>query len=210
MGRPPGSRSDDYEEKRSALAHSVYKALIEDAHVSFSGMAERAGVSRPTMAHYFGDRNGAVQAALSAAAHDGRRFHGLIVSMNTDHPEHTLSLLLTLIIAGWRDHGVGNLHGVGIQAGLADTETAHCYLGEILDPLTESVQHLLERMIQEGHLRHAQPRQGALQLLGPVVVALLHQNGLKGRLTAPLDEEALARETARGFLAAYGTARIGA
>ena len=40
----------------------------------------------------------------------------------------------------------------------------------------------------------------------PVVVALLHQNGLRGRHTAPLDEEAQARETARGFLRAYGSA----
>ncbi len=37
------------------------------------------------------------------------------------------------------------------------------------------------------------------------MVALLHHNGLQGRHTAPLDEEALARETALGFPRAYGT-----
>jgi len=204
MGRPAGRRSDDYEDKRRALAHAVYQSLIDDATISWSAMAERAGVSRPTLTHYFGDRHGAVRAALTVAASEGRRFLGHIVTMPSEDPEQTLTLLLTLIVVTWRDRGVGRLHDVGIQTGLGDPDSARCYLTEIQDPLVESIQHLLERMVTEGRLRHPHPRQGALQLLGPVVLALLHQNGLKGRHLSPLDEDALARETARGFVAAYG------
>ena len=205
MGRPRGRRSEDYEAKRDALAEQVYFALMDDAHVSLSGMASHSGVSRPTLVHYFGDRNGAVRAALSSAARLGRRFLGHLVSLPIDDPQTTLTQVLELTIAGWRDHGVGHLHGVGIQVGLADTPTAHCYLSEILDPLTESVQILLDRMVRDGTVQHADTRMAAVQLLSPVIIALLHQHGLGGRTTAPLDEEALAQEHARAFLLAYGT-----
>jgi len=205
MGRPAGQHNVDYEEKRAALAHAVYEALLADATISWSAMADHAGVSRPTMTHYFRNRNGAVRAALTQAASTGRRFLGHIVSMPIEDPEHTLTTLLHLIVVAWRDRGVGRLHDVGIQTGLGDPASASTYLNEILDPLTEAVQHLLQRMVDEGRLQHPEPRLGAVQLLGPVVVALLHQNGLQGRHTAPLDEEALARETALGFLRAYGT-----
>ena len=207
MGRPSGRRSEDYAEKRDALAHAIYLALIQDAQLSFAGMADAAGVSRPTLQHYFGDRAGAVRAALASASRVGARFYDQIAGMPVQDPEHTLVLLLVLTIAGWRDVGVGNLHHVGIQAGLADIATGQSYLQEILDPLVDATARLLARMNEAGTLRHPTPRVGALQLLGPVVVALLHQRGLGGAACNPLPEETVAREVALGFVRAYGVPR---
>ena len=123
--------------------------------------------------------------------------------MPTDDPEATLANLLRWVIVAWRDRGFGHLHHVGIQAGLADAESASTYLREVMDPLAHSVQALIERMVGRGQLCHSDPKKAALQLLGPVMLALIHQDGLQGRVTSPLDEEALARETAHGFLSAY-------
>jgi AcrR family transcriptional regulator len=205
MGRPPGRRSDDYDDKRAALAHQVYLALLEDPQISLTRMAECAGVTRPTLVHYFGDRNGAARAALESAALVGRRFLGLIVSLPIHDPQQVLEQVLLLTIVGWRDRGVGRLHEVGIQLGLNDAETAHCYLSEILDPLTESMQHLLDRMVVAGSIAHPDTHTAAVQLLGPVVLALLHQHGLGGRSVSPLSEEDLAREHVRAFMRAYAT-----
>jgi len=207
MGRPVGRRSEDYEEKRAALAHAIYLGLIADAQLSFSGMAELAGVSRPTLQHYFGDRDGALRAALVSASAAVQRFMDQIRFMSVDDPSQTLTMALVFTVAGWRDFGLGNLHYVGIQAGLADAATGQCYLSVILDPLVDATADLLTRMNEAGTLSHPAPRAGALQLLGPVVVALLHQRGLGGAGTNPLQEEAIATEVVAGFVRAYSPAR---
>ncbi|MEM6928134.1 MAG: TetR/AcrR family transcriptional regulator, partial [Myxococcota bacterium] len=68
MGRPRGSRNQDFDTKRTALAERMADHLLVDGAVaSLADLARAAGVSVPTLRHYFGDRRGAVVAALQQA-----------------------------------------------------------------------------------------------------------------------------------------------
>ena len=88
MGRPTGARSQDYEDKRQALAKAILVALIDDPLLSLRRMADAAGVSRPTVLHYFGSRDGAVHAAMEIAGDEGRIHVELLEKMPLTTPRH--------------------------------------------------------------------------------------------------------------------------
>lgn len=203
MGRPPGTRSDGYEAKRKKLATAVFRALVADAGVSLRGMADAAGVSRPTLVHYFGNRDGAVRAALVVAGEFGRVHQDSLAHMPLTEPRADLLGALARVIDAWRQHQVGNLHYVGLQVGLQDPATAREYLSSVLDPTVDCFAALLQRMADAGHIGPCDPRQAALMLLSPCIVGLLHQDGLEGADTRPLALEPLAEATVAMFLAAH-------
>ncbi|MCB9779246.1 MAG: TetR/AcrR family transcriptional regulator [Alphaproteobacteria bacterium] len=199
MARPPGRRSHDYDEKRAALARQVFECVLADASTSLKAMADHAGVSRPTLRHYFGDRDGAVQAALEAAATVGAPHVEALRALPVDDPRSTLEEALRRVVVGWRV-GVGNVHAVGIKVGLDHPgTTGRTYVGRILEPLLQGVEHLLGRMVTAGTLAALDPRLSALSLVSPVVLALLHQDGLGGALCRPLDVDALPARIAGDF-----------
>ncbi|MBX2802897.1 MAG: TetR/AcrR family transcriptional regulator [Myxococcales bacterium] len=203
MGRPKGRRSPEYEQKRRELAQRIFDCMVVDGNTSLNAMAERTGVSRPTLRHYFGDRDGAVRAALDIAAANGRPHVQALVSLPVDDAEACLGEGLRRVIIGWRDFRVGNLHHVGLKVGLEDDATGKTYVSQILEPLLGGFERLLERLIDAGRLVPLDPRTGALTLVSPVVVALLHQHGLGGNEIRPLDIEALAAELVHQFCRAH-------
>lgn len=190
MARPSGARSPDYDEKRAALALQVLHCVIADASTSLHAMADHAGVSRPTLRHYFGDRDGAVQAALEVGAVMGAPHVAALRALPVDDPAACLSEALGRLLVGWRT-GVGHIHEVGLKVGLDHGGVGRAYLDHVLEPLLQGIEHLLQRMVETGRLAPLEPRLGALCLVSPVVVALLHQEGLGGDRCRPLDVDAM-------------------
>lgn len=203
MGRPPGSRSADYAEKRSALALALATAVLEGREVSLAQLAEAGGVSVPTLKHYFGDREGALEAALEAAAGLGaphldhlRRTDGLPI-------RESLLALVGYVVEGW-SAGVGELHAEALRYGLREPTLGPAYLGHVLEPMILAVEERLVRHAERGELVVNDARVAALALLGPLVLGLLHQRQLGGRRTRPLDEAAFLEGLVDGFLSGYG------
>ena len=66
MPRPKGVRDADYNNKRTALLHRMMEQVIgrEPARPSMRQLADAAGVSVPTLRHYFGDRTAVFAAML--------------------------------------------------------------------------------------------------------------------------------------------------
>ncbi|TNE84726.1 MAG: TetR/AcrR family transcriptional regulator [Deltaproteobacteria bacterium] len=203
MSRPIGTKNPDYDEKRAALADGVMRALFADANVSLRGMAQACGVSRPTLVHYFGDREGAVCAALEYAADFGRGHVEGLASAPLSSARLTLRTALLKLLVGWRDFGVGNFHYVGFQVGLADGATGAAYRHHIFDPVVVGVSRLLQRLIDAGRLRQLDTRSAALQLLGPLVMALMHQHGLCGHEDTPLALEPFVDDIVHTFVLAH-------
>ena len=110
------------------------RAMLEDANVSLRGMADAAGVSRPTLVHYFGSREGAVQAAFERAAEVGQRDQRWLAEAPITTARETLTNGLAALVMGWHHVGIGNLHYVGLQLGLADPAHAAIYPGEDSGP----------------------------------------------------------------------------
>lgn len=134
------------------------------------------------MRHYFGDRDGAVRAALRAAAEVGSGYVRQVTLVDGDTGAEALRTALEFVVVGWRDYGVGRLHEVGLKVGLEDEETGKTYVDVIFEPLSRAFEGLVSRLQAEGKLpRGPSPRVVALTALSPVMMALLHQLGLGGK-----------------------------
>lgn len=200
-----GGRSSDYEAKRAALAERIFRLVIRDGTSSLHAMAQHAGVSRPTLRHYFVDRDGAVRAALETAATYGAPHQRYLAALPVDNPRECLLTALRDLCSGWQDHGVGNVHLVGLKAGLEDATTGETYLTVILEPLLRAVETLLTRLVQAGGVAAHDVRSGALALISPIVLALLHQDALGGAQQRPLDLAAFREHLVDAFLRAHPT-----
>ena len=199
MGRPRGTRNADYADRRRELAFRIFQCILTDASTSLNAMAEHTGVSRPTLRHYFGDRDGAIRAALEEAAKVGRPYAESLRVPSADTPQECLHDALSRIILGWRRGAVGNVHLVGLKIGLEDAPTGATYVSQILEPILQAMEGLLEALIERGDLEAHSTRVGALSLVSPVVMGLLHQDGLGGAEIRPLPMEGLVDTLVEGY-----------
>lgn len=209
MGRPRGRRSARYEEKRRALARKVFDCVHADGNASLHRIADAAGVSRPTLRHYFGDRAGAVHAALELAGELGRPHQESLLRLPTEDAGVCLTQALLRVSEGWRGVGVGHIHEVGLKAGLESEDTGQVYVSHVLEPFLQAFEALLVQLQEAGRLRTHSPRSGALMLVSPLVLALIHQDGLCGASVRPLDVDALVDDVVGAFVAAYGVPAAG-
>jgi len=207
MGRPRGRRNEDYDEKRAALARSVaFHLVAEDGSPApLAHLARAAGVSVPTLKHYFGSHDGVVEAALAEAGKLGAVHLERARRPQGESVRESLRMLLADIVVGWRN-GVGTLHEAGLVLGMSHQRLGPTYLREILEPTILAVEQRLGRHVERGDLEDEHPRVMALALLSPVVLALLHQTSLGGDRTRPLDLDAFLDAHVDRFL--RGHARV--
>ncbi len=206
MSRTAGSRNRDYVERREALATALIPRLLapDGARVSARELAAAAGVSVPTLRHYFGGRAGAIGAALASmrrlgAAHiarAGHEPHGGVAE--------SLHWYLDELIVGWERYGVGTMVGTAIAVGMFDREVGPACVTEILEPLLQGAEARLTAHVLAGEVVIADVRGAALALLAPVVLALLHQGPLGGAGCRPLNARAFAHAHVDHFLRGCG------
>ena len=199
MGRPRGTRNADYEKRRRELAFRIFKCILEDASTSLNAMSEQIGVSRPTLRHYFGDRDSAIRAALEEAAKIGRPHIESLRIPKSDNPVEGLQHALLRIVSGWRKFGGINIHHVGLKIGLEDGLTGNTYLTQILEPTLQAIEGLLGTLQERGSLSPHCIRLGALSLLSPIILGLLHQDGLGGKALRPMVIEDLIDSLVQGY-----------
>ena len=100
---------------------------------------------------------------------------------------------------GWRKFGAINIHHVGLKIGLEDDLTGTTYLSQILEPTLQAIEGLLRTLQERGSLRPHCPRLGALSLLSPIILGLLHQDGLGGKELRPMEIENLIDSLVEGY-----------
>ncbi len=185
--------------RRAELITRMLQHLLrtDPSEVSFRGLAEAAGVTRPTLKHHFGDHQGALRATMAEAGRMGTQ-HLHRVRQAQGDPTEVLTTLLLAVVVAW-EHGLGALHRFGLQVGL-DGDLGEAYLRSILDPTLDAFAYLLGRYHLEGVLNLPDARSGALSLVSPVVLALLHQHELGGKTTSPLDVPAFIQDHVARFV----------
>jgi AcrR family transcriptional regulator len=204
MARPPGTLDANHSSKRQALLDRLREALLGDsAPSSFRQLAEAAGVTIPTLRHYFGNRE-AVLAAVFADAHLGGEREMASTRLPSGPFAISVRDLIFHLDSGFEYGGLTQLHAAGLVEGLRNAEVAGAYLREILEPTIDAIQERLEKHIQAGDMRPADPRAAALALVSPIVLIWLHQSGLGGAKTHPLDRSEVLESHAMGFIRAYG------
>ncbi|MEO0601417.1 MAG: TetR/AcrR family transcriptional regulator [Myxococcota bacterium] len=183
--------------------------LVDGAVASLADLARAAGVSVPTLRHYFGDRRGAVVAALQQA---DERSQALLEELSDPGP-HALRASLnqwaTRFIDGFRIHGVGALFAGGLTNGLQDPVIGPAFVDHTLEPSLQLAERLLTRHRERGELdlEDAEIRGAALALVSPLALALLHQDSLSGKQCRPLDVRRFAAEHVGRFLGGYAPSR---
>ena len=186
MGRRIGSRNADHEEKRAALARSVFVAVSASPGRSLREIADAAGVQPNTLRHYFGDRPGAVSAALRSLGAVGERYASELANRAPEAPGPALRWFMGQLVQGW-SNGLATAHATGLAEGLRDHQVGAAYIDGVLEPTLQGVETLITRWMAEGKLAEADPRMAALSLVSPVFMALLHQHSLGGGARRKLD-----------------------
>lgn len=188
--------------------------VVGNDAVSLKRLAAAADVSVPTLRHYFDDRGGAVAAAMEVLAHQAAPHVGRLRTTEGTSPQVTLVSAMQQFVAGWRDFGVGHAVtrclSLGLLEDVADGDSTGPQVGPavvnfVLEPTIDGLEGLLQRLQREGHLdADVDIRLAALALLSPVLVALLHQDGLDGDRCRPLEVGSFIEAHVERFLRGYG------
>jgi len=205
MGRRPGRRNADFAHSRDALVEAVRERLVESdgAAVSFRQLAAAAGVSVPTLRHYFGDREGVVRAVMERYHRDGLVHLHRVAAEPLGPLAESVRAVLDDTVAGFA-YGLGTVHVVGLGAGMGHATLGHTYLAELLEPTLQAIETRLARHVAAGDLRQVDVRHAALSLFAPVFLLLLHQYELGGATYRPADLARFLTDHVAGFVAAYG------
>jgi len=206
MGRPHGTHNEDYEEKRKLLLERMSGRMVAPTErASFRELAAAAGVSMPTLRHYFKDRNGVVAAWLAWKGSLGKP-HLDVVARTDDDFATSIRSLMVYVRAGMDYGRVNELHVVGLTEGLTNPPLGPAYLQSILEPTLAATETRLAGHQTRGEMRKdVSVRTAALALLSPIILAVLHQRDLGGSTLRCLDMEDFYEAHAAAFVRAYGT-----
>jgi AcrR family transcriptional regulator len=204
MGRISGARNRDHEETRSRLVQSLAQQILlaGGTHPSLRTLAEGAGVDPGTLRHYFGDRQGVVQAAFEHLMKFGQERQAWAKSLAERPAREAVHHLLEQIAAAWTG-SLGGMHAAGFAEGMSDSELGQIYISSIFEPTLNAIEELLIVFHARGELSVPDARVAGLALLSPVLMALFHQHQLHGRRCRPLDLTVFIARHLDGFMRGY-------
>jgi len=175
------------------------------ARPSLRELASAAGVSVPTLRHYFGSRQAVVDAVMAECLRMGRE--GLDAQRHSDLPFaesiRQYADALVRALQAPRDVVLGDVFAVSLAEGFLDPEVGTSALNHILEPTLQVLEARLLVHVQRGEMLPVDVRAAGLMLVSPLLLACLHQNQLQGRQVRPLALETLAVAVSDGFVRAY-------
>lgn len=211
MARTRGSRNADYEQQRAAIVRSVSRALESaDPPTSLRALAEAAGVSVATMRHYFTDRTGVLSAVLEGTRAEAAPYLAMASRPVLGDVRASLLHFLGSVHRAWFRYGVGARYASTLAIGLSSPSLGPGFVNHVLEPLLQTQESLLRQHVERGELRLDDVRHAALLLLGPVVLALLHQDSLGGAGCRPLELPGFLEQQVDLFLRLYAPGAPGA
>lgn len=206
MARLKGARDRDYEEKRARLLHTLRDRLsrTDETQPSMRQLAEAAGVSLPTLRHYFGSRQDLVAAVFGQLAEEGRP-HVARAATPTGAFEESIRAWTDDAFFGLTRTSLGDMLATGLVESLHNTALGPAFLEQVLEPTLEAIAARLAQHQAAGEMRPCEPRHAALILLAPLLLACHHQRQLGGAKPYPMDLAAFAQEHARAFVRGFGS-----
>ncbi len=172
---------------------------------SLRELASAAGVSVPTLRHYFGARPQVVDAIFEECLNDGRSRLAELSHTELPFAASIFSYATALVTAlgAERDVKLGDLFAVSLGEGLLDSGVSHSTLRHIVDPTVAALQARLSGHVARGEMIDCDVRAAALMLISPLLLASLHQRQLCGAAENPLCLEQLTRTTSEAFVRAF-------
>lgn len=205
--RTYGAKNADHEAKRARMVSFIAPVVMRaaPARPSLREMAKAAGVSVNNLRHYFHTREGVLEAVFEAMGVAGRPHMERARGYTEQPPREGLKLLLRDLVGAWTPDALGGLHRSGISEGLGSESLGPAYLQHLLEPTLQIFEEVVETWAERDELEVADARVAGLALIGPVLMALLHQRGLGGEDARPLDFEAFIDAHVDGWLDGYSS-----
>jgi len=205
VGRPSGTRSKQHEARRREIIARLASRLAQPGamHASFRDLAAASGESISTLQHYFGRRSDILTAIF---AESGR--------MGAPHLDRTRSPvegfaesvrdLVDYARMGFEQFGVGDIYAIALVEGIRNAEVAPAVLNDLLDPSIDAIAARLASHQERGEMRPDMvPRHAAVMLLSPIILTMLHQHDLGGRVTNPIDMDRFIDDHVASFVRAH-------
>lgn len=204
MARPRGARDADHDSKRRQLVTLIRQRLaaVGETKPSLRQLAEAAGVTVPTLRHYFGSREEVIGAVLLDWRREGEP-HLAFSKLPLDDVTASVNECVRNLVLGFRDFGVGTILAIGSIEGIFHPQLGPQYLDLILEPTLQAIEARLAAHVERGDLVDCDPRLAAIMLVAPVALAVQHQRQLGGDVMRPLDIDRLGREVADTFLKSH-------
>ena len=206
--RTYGAKNADHESKRAAMVAAIAPMVMRAApeRPSLREMAKAAGVSVNNLRHYFGTREGVLEAVFAAMGIAGEPYIRRAIGFTNLPAPLGLRRLLEEIVVAWTPDELGGLHRSGISEGLGSPELGPAYVEHLLEPTLTVVEKMLEIWAERGEVSigEDQLRAAGLALMAPVMLALLHQRGLGGARLRPLEFASVIETHVDGFLRGWG------
>lgn len=209
MARTKGARNADYEAKRRELLGRLLPRFVDrtQGRPSFRQFAAAAGVTMPTLKHYFGDRSDVVAAVLEDYRRQGEPRLQLVAQPAGDFETSIREFAHELVNGLQASDGavrLGDVVSASLAEGLIDPEISPIALSCILNPAIEALERRLRAHIARGEMRETVDVQAAaIALLAPILLAVLHQDQMQGAGRQPIALLVLAGEVASAFVRAY-------
>ena len=202
MARPTGSRNRDFEEARAALLARMTEAIVARPSTlgSFSELASSARISRTTLRHYFGEHDSLVVELMKYWSTLGGRY-----PLPGPPPSSAAEAMLRLakwFVVGWQ-HGLGRLIERGVHSGVAHDVLGPAFVTYLLEPVLNHFEIQMTDWQEAGQLAKGSARHAALELVSPLLVALLHQDSFRGLKCRPLDLDSFLKAHVTRFLRAW-------
>ncbi len=203
MPKAKGTKSSGHAEKRASLLRAFRERLTARnlPPPSLRELAASAGVTMPTVRHYFGRRDELIIAVMEDFRDVGEAHLQQARQAEGDFAT-SIDWLVRAIMLGLSMR-VSELHAMGLREGLRHDRLGPAYLLQILEPTILAIEARLLQHQEREQMRPSDVRTAAIGLLSPLVIAYFHQNELGGTETRPLDMGAFLTEHVDAFVRAY-------
>jgi len=204
MARTRGKRNANYEQIRRELIDKVRWRLAEEnaTGASLRELATAAGVTIPTIRHYFGTRDALVEAVMHDNLESGRTQIAVLAVAREDFQD-SIQEAVRQIASGFRFGRVGEVVSIGLVEGLRNQRIGPFCVENVLEPAIQALQVRFESHMARGQMRSCNPRHAAIALFAPVLLAFLHQQELSGAKAFPLELNPFLSDHIEGFIRAY-------
>ncbi len=176
-----GGRKDELLGELAAIA-----VAERSAPVSLRQFAIKAGVSEPTLRHYFADRQGVVIAIIGYFA-DGARDWLKRSAEPAGSVEEAVRGYADLALEGADTDTFAQAHAFALVESIHDPVVARAYLDLIVEPSLTAIEHRLAPALDPDGEFPDRVRHGAISLYAPILIAVVHQRLLRGAEARPLD-----------------------
>lgn len=208
LARVKGARDTNYADKRRDLLGKLGVRLLQGGRLrpSVRQLAKASGVSVPTLAHYFDNRDSLIAEVLKYYRLRGQPFMTALATTPDEGLEESIRHFLNAFLTALYKVQVGDILALGLAEGLFNESLGLACVQEILDPALNALAARLSGHVKRGEMMEIDPHHGALILLSPLLLANLHQHQLHGADISVVDLSALVDAQVRGFSAAYSCA----